>query len=126
MYLGEIVRNILLSFIDSVPPILFHGRSTPILNKQYGFDSAYMSMIEVAISTQAVRTVLVDKLGFHPELISDDDCEVTRAVCEMVATRAAALSSCALAAVLIQTGRARLGGGMAEGEKPYRVGLDGR
>jgi hexokinase len=126
MYLGEIVRNILLSFIDSVPPILFHGRSTPVLNKHYGFDSAYMSLIETATSVQEVRTVLIEKLGFHPEMISDDDCEVTRAVCEMVATRAAALSGCALAAVLVQTGRARLGGGIAEGEKPYRVGLDGR
>jgi len=125
MYLGEVVRNILLSFIDAVPPILFHGRSTPMLNKHYGFDSAYMSMIETATSIQAVRVVLIEHLGFHPEMISDDDCEVTRTICEMVATRAAALSGCALAAVLIQTGRAQLGGGMTEGEKPYRVGLDG-
>lgn len=125
MYLGEIVRNILLSFVDSVPPLLFQGRSTPVLNKHYGFDSAYMSLIEIANSLQDIRTVLVEQLGFLPDMISDEDAEVTRHVCEMVATRAAALSGCAVAAVLIQTGRARLGGRLAEGEKPYRIGLDG-
>lgn len=126
MYLGEVVRNILLSFIDAVPPLLFQGRSTPILNKHYGLDSAYMSLIETATSIQEIRTVLVEQLGFHPEMISDEDAEVARYVCEMVATRAAALSGCALAAVLTQTGRARIGGGLTKGEKPYRVGLDGR
>jgi len=125
MYLGEVVRNILLSFVDAVPPLLFQGRSTPILNTHYGFDSAYMSLIETAKTTEEIRTVLIDQVKFHPDMISDEDCEAARYVCEMVATRAAALSGCALAAVLVQTGRARLGGGLTEGDKPYRVGLDG-
>lgn len=125
MYLGEIVRNILLSFVDAVPPLLYQGRSTPVLNKHYGFDSAYMSSIETATTAEDIRVVLVEKLGFHPEMVSDEDAEMTRHICEMVATRAAALSGCALAAVLIQTGRARLGGGLSAGNKPYRVGLDG-
>jgi len=125
MYLGEIVRNILLSFVDAVPPLLYRGRSTPVLNKHYGFESAYMSLIETATTVQDIRAVLVEKVGFHPDMVGDEDAEMTRHICEMVATRAAALSGCALAAVLVQTGRARLGGGLAEGNKPYRVGLDG-
>ncbi|KAL5527545.1 hypothetical protein ACEPAG_6346 [Sanghuangporus baumii] len=125
MYLGEITRNVLLSLIDAVPPILFSGLSTPILNRHYGFDTSYMSDIEGAQSLQDVKDVLVDKVGFMRELISDQDAEIVRWICKLVATRAARLSGCAVAAVLIQTGRATLGGGSNLDEDKFAVGVDG-
>jgi len=49
MYLGEIVRSILLALIDATPkPLLFSGHSSPVFNKQYGFDTSIMSAIEEA------------------------------------------------------------------------------
>ena len=126
MYLGEITRNILLSLIDSVPPLLFNGRSTPLLNSHYGFDSAYMSAIESATSVAGVKSILVERLGFELEQVTDDDAEIVRRCCEAAATRAAHLSGCALSAVLIQTGRAKLDGDVVRGEETYKVGVDGR
>ncbi|KAL5508092.1 hypothetical protein ACEPAH_5710 [Sanghuangporus vaninii] len=125
MYLGEIARNVLLSLIDAVPPILFSGLSTPILNRQYGFDTSYMSDIEGAQSLEGIKDVLVDKVGFARELISDQDAEIVRWICKLVATRAARLSGCAVAAVLVQTGRATLGGGSVSDEDKFAVGVDG-
>ncbi|KAL5530258.1 hypothetical protein ACEPAF_6515 [Sanghuangporus sanghuang] len=125
MYLGEIARNVLLSLIDAVPPILFSGLSTPILNRQYGFDTSYMSDIEGAQSLEGIKDVLVDKVGFTRELISNRDAEIVRWICKLVATRAARLSGCAVAAVLVQTGRATLGGGSVSDEDKFAVGVDG-
>ncbi|KAF8974696.1 hexokinase [Flammula alnicola] len=49
LYLGEIVRNILVSLIDAVPkPLLFGGKSTAGLNKHYGIDTSFMSATEEA------------------------------------------------------------------------------
>jgi hexokinase len=49
MYLGEIVRSILVALIDATPkPLLFSGHSSPVFNKQYGFDTSIMSAIEEA------------------------------------------------------------------------------
>ncbi|TFL00601.1 hexokinase [Pterulicium gracile] len=49
MYLGEIVRHILLALIDSAPqPILFNGASTTSLNLQWGIDTSVMSDVEDA------------------------------------------------------------------------------
>ena len=49
MYLGEILRLIILTLVDAVPkPILFEGTSTPALNGHYGIDTAFMSQVEEA------------------------------------------------------------------------------
>lgn len=126
MYLGEITRNLLLSLIDSAPPILFNGFSTPVLNSQYGFDTAYMSDIEGAASLEEIKSVLVKCLGFTSDAYSDQDAEIVRWACDQVATRAAKLSGCAVAAVLVQTGHARLGGGLSKDNSKLAVGVDGR
>lgn len=126
MYLGEVTRNVLLSLIDAAPPILFNGFSTPILNCHYGFDTAYMSDIEAAQSLEDVRKVLVEKVGFAVGDVSDRDAEIVRWTCRVVATRAAKLSACAVAAVLVQTERATLGGGKSSDDERFSVGVDGR
>jgi len=49
MYLGEIMRNILLALVDAAPqPILFGGKATERLNKHYGLDTEMLSLVESA------------------------------------------------------------------------------
>ena len=69
---------------------------------------------------QKIRKVLVDSLGFKPEHISDTDTEIVLWACRTVATRAARLSGCAVAAVMEQTNN------KGEDAKPIDVGVDGR
>ena len=100
----------LLSLIDAAPPVLFGGLSTPILNQHYGFDTAYMSDIEDAKSSEEIRQILVDKVGFKHQNITDEDTEVVKWVCKQVATRAARLSAIFLSRppTLGSTGKAML------------------
>jgi len=125
MYLGEVTRNILLSLIDSSPPALFNGYSTPQLNSHWGFDTAVMSEVENAKSSAEIRSSIVKHFGFKPEVVSDEDTETVRKICSLVAGRAAKMSGIAVAAVLVQTGYAKIGGGFSEGDEPIRVGVDG-
>jgi len=108
MYLGEIVRHVLLSLIDATPkPIIFNGVSSKALNSQWGLDTSVMSDIELAwehgdkeaqeknptpafndfkedeLATEvkknleAVRGVIVNKLGIKEENVSLRDASVT-------------------------------------------------
>lgn len=150
MYLGEVARNIILSLIDASPkPLLFGGQSTATLNKQWGLDTAVLSEIEEAwqgigrfASDQTgtsdeeklnhVRGVIVLRLGFaDASPVSLADADVVRQICAIVVTRAARLSACAVAAILVQTGRARCAGSDAQAPlrdegKRIGVGVDGR
>ena len=126
MYLGEITRNVLLHLIDAVPPVLFKGNSSTTLNEHYGFDASFMSDVEGASSSDAAKEIVISRLGLKEEYVSYEDVEIVRWVSELVATRAAKLSACAIAAVLIQTGHARLGGGLLSDQERIVVGVDGR
>jgi len=137
MYLGEIVRNILLHLIDQ-PPVpattttpaqyhLFDGHSCKALNTHYGLDTAFMSDIAEASSSEKAHALVVQTFGFEPTQVTFADAEIIKFVCMLVARRAAALSACGVAAVLIQARYAQLGG--ASGEKPLDntidIGVDG-
>jgi len=153
MYLGEVARNVILSLIDACPrSLLFGGHSTPSLNKQWGVDTALLSEVEEAwqgigrfapyqTSSAAVsdgerlshvRDVIVQRLGFaNASDVSLADADIVRQIFEQVATRAARMSACAVAAILVQTGRAYLAGSEApstplrdEGQR-IGVGVDG-
>ncbi|KAG9317153.1 hexokinase [Chiua virens] len=151
MYLGEVTRNVILSLVDACPkPLLFGGRSTLSLNKQWGVDTAVLSEVEEAwqgIGRYAsdtntsdeerltrVRDVIVQHLGFDASEVSLADADVIRQICGLVVTRAARLSACAVAAVLVQTGRARCTGSdtvkdptaaLRDEEQRIGVGVDG-
>ncbi|KAK0537062.1 hypothetical protein OC842_001758 [Tilletia horrida] len=107
MYLGEICRAVFLYLIDNF--VLFQGFSSPLLNQQYGFDTAYMSAI-VADTTlphereSATRKVLVETLGISDQYVQEEDVQAVRRVCAIVGRRAARLSAVAVAAVLLHTG----------------------
>ena len=84
---------------------------------------------------ERVRKVIILDLGFEntPEDVSLKDAAIVRWACTLVAERAAKLSGCAVAAILVQTGCATLG--MDDGIKrkdhlnvngKIGVGVDGR
>ncbi|TFK56018.1 hypothetical protein OE88DRAFT_1710288 [Heliocybe sulcata] len=137
MYLGEITRNLLLALIDATPkPILFGGKSTTALNTHYGLDTAVMSEVEEAWEDipetpwdeqqgeSRIRAVLVKQLGFaSPQDVSLRDAAIVRWACSLVAERAAKLSGVAVAAVLVQTGQARLDGTVPEDAEKTRIGV---
>jgi hexokinase len=80
---------------------------------------------------QRVREVLVAKLRLAAADVSLRDAAIVRRVVTMVAGRAAKLSGCAVAATLVQTERAVLGGGPPPSprkgeEAKIGVGVDGR
>jgi len=124
MYAGEIARNLIVSLVESSPPILFNGSSTSKLNTSHahGFNTRHMSSIEAAKSLQDVKQIIVDSLGFASDVVSDRDAEIVRWACEQVGTRAAKLSGCSIAAALIQSGykQARVGG-----ERKFLVAISG-
>lgn len=73
-----------------------------------------------------IQTVIVQRLGIPSQDVSLADAAIVRWAVSLVADRAAKLSSCAVATVLIQTGRAKLGGGLTPEEERVVVGVDGR
>lgn len=161
MYIGEVVRNVILSLVDAAPrPLLFSGRSSDQLNKLWGLDTALLSEIEeawqgigrfrstdqgVATNTttawmgnqeklECIREILVQHLELPLEAVSLDDADVVRRISSQVADRAARLSACAVAAVLVQTRRAHLVNDtsrygdepLVDAGKKIGVGVDGR
>ncbi|KAG0691667.1 hexokinase, partial [Suillus ampliporus] len=142
MYLGEITRNVILSLIDAAPkPLLFGGRSSAQLNKQWGLDTAVLSEIEEAWEDIKAREeeklpriqgILAQRLELSPDDVSLADADIVRQVCTLIASRAARMSGTAVAAILVHTGRARLcyGGeqssaGLKDEGKRIGVGVDG-
>lgn len=85
--------------------VLFDGHSSTILNTHYGLDTALVSAIEEAKSDDKVIEVLTEDLGIAKDVIKPADVEIVKWACRMVSSRAASLSACALAAVILHTGR---------------------
>lgn len=141
MYIGEVVRNVLLHLIDN--DLLFQGRSSSILNTHYGLDTALMSAIEAHPSSaysstqsstlsdewskgiEETKKVLTEQLGIDSAFISPQDCLVVRRVCEIVGTRGARLAAVAVAAVLLQTGHDKKHPEAKGGYEDLHVGVDG-
>ena len=76
---------------------------------------------------ERVRQVIIDELGFKqtPEDVSLKDAAIVRWACALSAERAAKLSGCAVAAILVHTGYADLG--KDEGiKRKDRLNADGK
>jgi hexokinase len=101
MYLGEIVRNILLQYIDE--RVLFSGESSPDLNKQWSFETSYLSTIidDRSSDLEQVRHILEEILSVPSTTLGDR--QVVQVACIAVARRAARLAACGTAGVLVQT-----------------------
>lgn len=98
------------------------------------FDEAKLSVSQKN-RLERVRLVITHAFGFEntPEDVSLQDAAIVRWACTLVAERAAKLSGCAVAAVLVQTGYASLGTDEGIKRTDYvnangkiGVGVDGR
>ncbi|KAI8334755.1 hexokinase-domain-containing protein [Chlamydoabsidia padenii] len=97
-YLGELVRTILLEFMDR--RVLFDGQYTKELNTPHGFDTSYMGHIGMDQSDDLCDTghVLEDIMGLAPTSL--DDRRIVKIICELVGQRAARLTGAALSAIM--------------------------
>lgn len=99
MYLGEIVRNIIVSLIDQ--GLLFGGQSAPALNKPYGFETSLMSQIEVDDTAELAHTrdILERHIGLQCNTTLEDRTWVKEIV-RLIGLRAARLCAAAIYGVL--------------------------
>jgi hexokinase len=83
---------------------------------------------KLGVATRArverVKKVIVESLGYAEDDVTLRDAVIFRKVCAMVANRAAQLSGCAVAAIVVQTGKAELGGSTS-GTERIPIGVDG-
>ncbi|XP_060712556.1 hexokinase-2-like [Hemiscyllium ocellatum] len=95
MYLGEIVRNILIDFTKR--GLLFRGRISERLKTRGIFQTRFLSQIESdRLALLQVRAIL-QKLGLQSTC---DDSIIVKEVCGVVSRRAAQLCGAGLAAVV--------------------------
>ena len=119
MFLGEVLRRVLLSLIKS--DNLFNGQSSSTLNKQHGIDTSPMSAIAEDTSPHLKKTEKIITETFGISNPSADDCKAVKLVSDAIARRSARLAAVAISAVSDHTGRfAR-----ATAERPVDVGADG-
>ncbi|XP_040429761.1 hexokinase-3 isoform X3 [Cygnus olor] len=115
MYLGEIVRHILLAMVDK--QLLFRGKPSLKLQTRDIFQTKFLSTIETdGLALQQVQGILRDL-----ELdASFEDSMLVREVCQTVSLRAAQLCAAGLAAVVEKMRENR---GLAQ--LAITVGVDG-
>uniref|UniRef100_A0A8C7THR4 Hexokinase-2 n=1 Tax=Oncorhynchus mykiss TaxID=8022 RepID=A0A8C7THR4_ONCMY len=96
MYLGEIVRNVLLEF--TTKGLLFRGKLSERLKTRGIFETKFLSQIESdRLALRQVRSIL-QHLGLTSSTC--DDSILVKEVCSVVACRAAQLCGAGLAAVV--------------------------
>lgn len=97
MYLGEVVRLILVELIKK--GVLFKGHSSQSISEQWKFQTKFISEVESDLPGQYRNASLVaDEMGIRQA--SDADKRCMRYVCECVSTRAAMLTSCGLVCLI--------------------------
>lgn len=112
MYLGEIVRLILVDLVGQ--KLLFNGLLNEHLSTTNKFHTKYLSEIEALEGVDCLPTVREILLDFGYSTPTDEDCMIVRFVCECVSTRSAYLASAALAVLLLKIG-----------EDDITIGIDG-
>lgn len=101
MYLGEITRNALLDLVDQ--QVLFNGQSSRELNKNWSFETAYMSTIEVDETSDLCDTghILESVLNIPSTTLVDR--QIVKSICNAVGVRAARIACCHIAGVMKHT-----------------------
>ncbi|PWN53832.1 putative hexokinase [Violaceomyces palustris] len=101
LYLGEIFRLVMCEMVDEGS--LFLGQNTYKIEKPYSFDTAFLSLIE-SDPTEELLTVT----GLFTHFFGLDTTIVERKffreLAKLIGTRAARLSSCGIAALVIKMG----------------------
>jgi hexokinase len=103
MYLGEITRNALIDLIDH--QFLFNGLSSVELNKNWSFETAYMSSIELDETPDLSETSHILESVLSIPSTSLTDRQIVKKVCGAVGRRAARLASCGLVGTMKKTGK---------------------
>jgi len=98
LYLGEIVRLIIVDFIDR--RLLFDGQYSVQLNSPYRFDSAYMSVIEDDKTAELddIKHIFEDVMNIETTTLVDR--KMIKRICELVGTRAARLMAAGICAII--------------------------
>lgn len=97
MYMGELVRLVLVKFTNS--GLLFNGEGSDILFTRGQFFTKYVSEIENDESgTYSNCRMVLDELGLFQA--TDEDCANVRYICECVSSRAAHLVSAGIACLI--------------------------
>lgn len=96
MYLGEVVRNVLMDFTEK--GLLFRGKLAERLKTRGIFETKFLSQIESdRLAMRQIRSIL-QHLGLTTSTC--DDSVLVKEVCSVVARRAAQLCGAGLAAVV--------------------------
>ncbi|KAG2172327.1 hypothetical protein INT43_004869, partial [Umbelopsis isabellina] len=98
LYLGEIVRNILLDLLDR--RLIFSGHYSIDMNMPYNFESSYMSAIESDDSEDLEDTKHILETIMNIEHTSLTDRQITKKICALVGQRAARIIAAAMSAVI--------------------------
>ncbi|KAI9204576.1 hexokinase-domain-containing protein [Polychytrium aggregatum] len=98
MYLGEVTRLVIMELISTGE--LFSGRSSAQIQKQYSFETAFMSRIERdhTLELSDTKAVIEDLLGVKPTTL--DDRRIVKRICELIGTRSARLSAALIAGLV--------------------------
>ncbi|KAJ3329667.1 hexokinase A [Blyttiomyces sp. JEL0837] len=103
MYLGEIVRLVLVDLVKTGE--LFAGKGSSILDTPYKFETANMSRIERDHTLDLLDTkIVLEELMDIPKTTRSDR-RIVRTVCELVGKRAARLSAAGIAAIVTKINR---------------------
>ncbi|KAI9281807.1 hexokinase-domain-containing protein [Sporodiniella umbellata] len=102
MYLGEIVRNVILDLIDN--RLLFSGTSSIELNRPWRLETAYVSVImaDETVDLEETRYMLEDTLQLAIKTTLADR-QIVKLISTCIARRAARLSACGITAILALT-----------------------
>lgn len=98
LYLGEIVRLILVDFTDR--RLLFDAQYSTELNKAYNFESTYMSAIEGDDTDELEATKHLMENVMNLESTTLTDRKMVKRICEMVGKRAARLIAAGMSAII--------------------------
>ncbi|KAJ3294288.1 hexokinase A [Rhizoclosmatium sp. JEL0117] len=117
MYLGEIVRIVLVDLVKTGELFSYSAGGSPELRTKYAFETAYMSRIERDYSYQLMetKTILEEHLNIPETTLADR--KLVKAICEMVGLRSARLAAAGVAAVVTKINKL--------GAPGVTVGIDG-
>lgn len=98
LYLGEIVRLILVDFTDR--RLLFNAQYSTELNKAYNFESTYMSAIErdETPDLEDTKHLLENVMNLNSTSLTDR--RLVKRICELVGRRAARLIAAGMSAII--------------------------
>ncbi|CAG8435454.1 9148_t:CDS:2 [Ambispora gerdemannii] len=119
MYLGEIVRNIILYLIDRdllFKCVHFDYSTFKEINKQWAFDTVWVSTIEADQSSNLDDTKIVFEKYLNIYSTSLTDRQIVKKVCQIVGIRSARLGAAGLAGVISHRGAIKTG---------CSIGIDG-